>query len=48
MGRMVDPANQIEDRGLAGPIGSDQAHQLSSLEGEVKIRNGFKPSKKMG
>jgi hypothetical protein len=45
---VVDSANQIEDRGFAGSIGADQAHQLSSLKGEVKIRNGLQPSKKMG
>ena len=46
--RVVDSADQIEDRGFAGSVGADQAHQLSSLKGEVKIRNGLQPSKKMG
>ncbi|OIQ77385.1 hypothetical protein GALL_409190 [mine drainage metagenome] len=36
-GRLVNPRDDVEHRGLACPVGSDQAEHLARLDGETQI-----------
>ena len=38
LGGGLDPGDQVEHRRLAGPVGADQAFDLTRLDGQVEIR----------
>ena len=44
----IEPAHQVEDRGLARPIGTNEPQELASLKGEIEVMNGAEPAEKVG
>ena len=47
-GRAVDPRNQVEDRALAGPVGTDDRQYFALLDGEADGVDGFQPTEMQG
>ena len=41
MGGLVDLGQKVEDRGLAGAVGTDEARDLGAAEGEVEVLHGL-------
>ncbi len=47
-GRIVDPRNQVEDRALAGPVGTDNRQYLALLDREADGVDRFQAAEMQG
>ena len=47
-GRPIKPGDQVEHRGLAGPVGTDEPQKLAALEGHVESRERLEVRRKNG
>jgi len=45
LARRVHPGDQIEDRRLPGPVGPDQAEELTLVDRQVQESTAFRPPK---
>ena len=48
LGDAKDPGDEIEDGGLAGAVGADEAHQLPFLHLQGKIGDGLEAAEMVG
>jgi hypothetical protein len=38
--RVDEAGNQIEDRGLSGPVGTDESEEFSRIYGQIQVGDG--------
>src|SRR5690606_22600135 len=47
-GGAVDPGEDVEGGGLAGAVGTDEAHELTGRDGQLEIREGLEAAEADG